>query len=306
MRRILNRFSNYKVRAKLILLNGIFLISLIILGFVVNLLFKSSQTITILTNEHKLCIDNIGAGTELLYKFELKGNKDDLNQSITRLKKAYQIAWTFSNVDSILNVMSKKEWLPYFYNVYKEGVDLDISKIELMGEQIKLFDRFNPKKLDETKQIAKEASFHLSQIIQSIDTNAENISETLPSVNQNFEEIKKLRILFSKNLYSFSDYLFKLLFVLISILVIIMGTIVTVISTRISRSISDPINKLADNFKKIASGNLRSSVNIDSRNEVGDLSKAFLKIQVGLQDILKKLQKVITAPNWSQNRKKMN
>ena len=119
------------------------------MGAVVNLLFKSSQTITIMTNEHRLFIEYLGTGMEELYKYEITGDNNDLMESLFHFRKARDIAATFSATDSIINALPKKEWLPYLYNVYKEGVDFDISKIELMGEQIDLFAKFNPKKLKE-------------------------------------------------------------------------------------------------------------------------------------------------------------
>jgi len=289
----MSTFFNYKVQTKLIILTGIFLLSIIILGSVVNVLFKSSQTITIITNEHRVFIENLGSGIEELYNFELAGDTNRLKMSIVRLKKANEIAYNFGKIDSILHSMPKKEWLPKMFNIYKEGVNFNISKIELMGNQIKMFARINPKMLVEIETIAMEASVSIEEILQAIDSNAANNTKTqLSDYQKKFASVQNQSKSFAQKLFELEKYVMKLLFMLILILVIVLGVIVTFVSTRISYSISDPINKLADNFKKIAVGNLKSSVNIDSKNEIGDLSNAFLKIQVGLQDIISYSKKV--------------
>jgi HAMP domain-containing protein len=79
--------------------------------------------------------------------------------------------------------------------------------------------------------------------------------------------------------------------VIIVLFLIAVGTFITL---KISRSISNPINRLADNFKRIANGNLNSSVNINTKNEIGELSRVFSEIQLGLQEIIfysKKVEK---------------
>ncbi len=268
-------------------LTGIFLVSILIIGAVVNLLFKSSQTITIMTNEHKMFIEILGSGVEDFYKYELSGNPDDLNESLSHLKKARELAFTFSCIDSIIDAMPKKEWVPYLFNVFRDGIDNDISKIKLMGDQIDLMAQFNPKKLKEIQSISTRAANLLDNLILSIQVNSENKTENRADYTQfDFNQIKNLRHDFAQHMFSLNKYLSKLLFLIILVLVLILAITVALISFSIANSISQPIYKLAENFKNIARGNLKTSVNIDSQNEIGELSKAFLKIQVGLQEII--------------------
>ena len=209
-----------------------------------------------------------------------------MDHVITHLNKANEIASTFGNIDSLLNAMPKKEWLPYMYKIYGKGVGFDQSKIEGMGDMVLMFSKLNPKMLNEVTLVAKDASNHLDRaflLIVSESTATDN--NRLIEIQSNLDTIHDLSTTFSEKLFALSKYLFNILFLLIFILVIVLGGIVTFISIRISNSISKPINKLADNFKKIAVGNLSTSVSFDSKNEIGDLSNTFLKIQIGLQDI---------------------
>lgn len=287
-----NHFANYKVRPKLALLNIIFLFSLVILGSAVNLLFKSSQTITILSNEYRFFVEELGSGNQYFLEYKLSGNENDLNQALTHLKKANEIASTFSKIDSLLNAMPKKDRLPFMYKIYGKGVGFDQSKIELMGDQIIIFSKINPKMLKELMLVAKEASNYLGKSIQLISSDIATTNNQLTDIQNNLTAAKNTGDTFSEKLFALSKYLFKMLFLLILTLVIVLGGTVTFISIRISNSISKPINKLAENFKKIAAGNLNTSVRFDSKNEIGELSNAFLKIQIGLQDIVTYSKKV--------------
>ena len=292
MSNIFDHFANYKVRSKLTVLNIIFLFSLIILGSAVNLLFKSSQTITILSNEYRFFVEELGSGNQNYLKYKLSGNENDLNLALTHLKKANELASTFGNIDSLLKAMPKKEWLPYMYKIYGKGVGFDQSKIELMGDQIIIASNINPKVLDELKLISKKASNYLDKSIHLISSDLATTNNQLTDIQNYLTAAQNTGDTFSVKLFALSKYLFKMLFLLIFILVLVLGGTVTFISIRISNSISKPINKLAENFKKIAAGNLNTSLHFDSKNEIGELSNAFLKIQIDLQDIVTYSKKV--------------
>lgn len=293
MSKIIKRFSDYNLRSKLVVLIGIFLISLIILGSVVNLMFKSSQTMTILVNEDRVFVENFDLGIEHFYRFKITGNEAELNQSIEHFNKAIKIAYYFSTIDSILKFMPEEEWKPFLFDIYKEGVDFDMSKIELMASQIMLFSKINPKMLKEIQQVAFEASTLGNNIISNIHQHAESMTpENMKTFEAQFNVVHGLTERFARELYTLGDYLTKLLYSIIVILILLLGGIVTLTSLIISNSISRPINRLAENFKKIAKGNLKSSVKIDSDNEIGELSNAFFEIQVGLSDIISHAKKV--------------
>jgi len=287
------RFSDFKIGTKLIVLTGIFLITLIILGFVTELLFKSSQTVTILVNQERVFVENFESGIEHFYKYEISGNENELKQSKEHLQKAITIAYVFSKIDTVVREMPRADWKPYLFDIYKEGVDFDKSKVELMVNQIKLFSKINPEMLKEIQTVALEASVLGREVMANITDYSLNKSpEKLAELQHQFDDVHEYTRIFSSKLYFLSDYMMKLLYLIIIILVVLLGTVVTFISVLISRTISKPINKLAENFKKIAKGNLKTSVKIDSDNEIGDLSKAFFEIQVGLQNIISHTKKV--------------
>jgi len=83
-----------------------------------------------------------------------------------------------------------------------------------------------------------------------------------------------------------NKYINNLLGLLIMLFVVVLIATGTFIALKISRSITNPINRLADNFKNIARGNIKSTVFINTKNEIGEMSKAFSEIQDGLHNII--------------------
>ena len=293
MSKFIAKFSDLNVKSKLIILICIFIVSLVVLGSFVNFSFRSSQTFIILVNENRVFAEHFDSGIVQFYEYELSGNQDNLQQSFNHFNKASTIAYTFAKIDSFMHVMHKSEWIPYFFSVFNEGIDNDINKVEFLGNQIKLLAKFEYKKLKEIQEIALNASSFGEHIVFLIEEyNANKSPEKLAELKSEFKKMLLLTKTFSSELYFLKEYINKILTLLILILVLILITTGTYFASKISSSISIPINKLAENFKEIARGNLKSSVNIDSKNEIGDMSKAFLEIQVGLQEIISYSKKV--------------
>lgn len=293
MAKIVDFFSNCRVRSKLTALITLFLINLIILGSVVNLLLKSSQTITIVTSEHRVFNENRSLGIEHFYSYKIGGDPQDLEKAQAYFAKAFSISNTFAVIDSILANSTHDEWIGPVYDIFKEGVGYDIKKVELMADQIQFFSKISPGKMAQAQVVSLQAAQKVKRIMELIDALGNEISdEEFAGLQQEFANVNELSELFTSKIFALGNLLQKVYFLIITILILALGAVATFFSIKIANSIAHPINKLADNFKQIASGNLQSSVNIQSNNEIGDLSKAFSKIQLGLLDIVEYSKKV--------------
>ncbi|MEE4285219.1 MAG: response regulator [Mariniphaga sp.] len=293
MSRFKMRFSNFTVKSKLAVLIYMFIACILIMGAVANFLFKTSQTVIILVSEQRVFVDNFNAGIEYFYQYELSDNEDDLNSSIRHFNKAHSIAFTFSKIDSFLQAMPKEKWVPLFYEIYKEGANFDIQKVEQLGIQVYQFFKVSPARVKPVQKTATDASDLTENVIFKIENFKNNKSDdALEELSVDFEKMRGISQEFSSAVYTLNGYINRLLAIVISIIVLILVSVGSFIAIKISRSISNPINRLAENFKKIAKGNLNSSVKIDTKNEIGELSKAFSEIQVGLQEIISYSKKV--------------
>jgi len=293
MRKLKTRFSDFKIKTKLAVVVGIFMLSLVFMGTIAIFLFRSSQTLTMIVNEQRVFIETFYKGIEQFKEYEITGNRENLEQAYLNFNQANEIAYTFSALDSLMQAMPEEEWLPYMFDVFSEGLDNDMKRAKMMGNQIQLFTKLNPQKLNEIQASAVEAYSLGSLIISDIDDYANaRTPEILAHLNSHFSEIKEINQTFATKIYALNDYVIQTLGLILILLVLILMTGVTLISIRISKSISDPINKLAENFKHIAKGNLNTSVKIDSQNEIGILSIAFGEIQTGLQEVISHSKKV--------------
>ncbi|WP_372948397.1 response regulator [Mariniphaga sp.] len=293
MGRFKMRFSDFNVKSKLAVLIYMFIASIIIMGMVANFLFKTSQTLIILVSEQRVFVENFNYGIEHFYQHELSEDENHFNASVGHFKKANSIASTFSKIDSFLQVMPKEEWVPLFFEIYKEGADNDIKKVEQLGIQVFRLYKINPSRVKAVQKTASDASALTEKVILKIENyKNDKTNDTWKELQVDFENIREISQEFSSEIYTLNGYINRLLAIAIIIIVLFLISAGTFIAILISRSISNPINRLADNFKKIAKGDLNSSVNIDTNNEIGELSKAFSEIQVGLQQIIAYSRKV--------------
>jgi hypothetical protein len=162
------RFSDFNVKSKLAVLIYMFIASILIMGVVANFLFKTSQTLIILVSEQRVFAENFNHGIEHFYQYELSKDENHLNTSVSHFKKAHSIAFTFSKIDSFLQVMPREEWVPLFFEIYKEGADNDIKKVEQLGIQIYRFLKISPSRVRAVQKTATDASSLSENVILKI------------------------------------------------------------------------------------------------------------------------------------------
>ncbi len=296
MGRIYNWFSDFKVRSKLSLLTGIFIVFLILMAFATNFLFKASKTLTILINEERIFIESFDAGITEFYKYQISGNPKNLDKAYAYLGYTNNLSFAFAHSDSLMQTMSEQEWLDHFHAIFKQESNADYKITTLITKQLKLILKYQAKRFYAIQKIAHESNLIGVNIVSLIKSyEIERSEEKLQAIQAGFDQLHKITEEFGTHIYLLVNYVTKAMVLLLIFLVIVLGLITTLIASRISKSISDPINKLSDNFKKIAVGSLNSTVEIDTKNEIGELSNAFLKIQVGFQDIVSYSKKIATG-----------
>ncbi|MBN2636637.1 MAG: response regulator [Prolixibacteraceae bacterium] len=287
MNRIYKLFSGLNIKWKLIILNGIFLGSIFILGFAVNKMLKSSQTMTILISENRVFIENFGLGKENFLEYEISNDEVKLTRSLEYFNKANEIAYTFSVIDSLMIYMPEEERTPYLLDVFGDGLGFDLAKMEIMLTQMELFQKISPEKLEELKSVANNASTLVKGIIANIQQYSQNPTEEKRiAIEAHFDRMPMYTLGFSQAFEKFDNYVSNLMQYMVLLLVIVIGGFVTFLSHAIIKSITKPISILFEDFKRMAKGDLKSTIIIDSDNEIGALSKSFYELRVGLQNIV--------------------
>jgi len=286
-------FTNLKLHFKLLILIGAFTVSIFLLGILAFQMIRANQTVAIIFSLERIYIEHYDSGIEHFYKYELYNDQQDIDQSLTHLEKATAIANTFTTIDSIIGSSSKEEWIPLLYSVFSEAVNNDPKKVEMLGNQIFLVSELNKSRLQEIQDLAKEAASIGESTIATINEYTRNQSrDKLTEVENNFEDIHQLAEVFSAKTFEFSQYANRLFTLIFVIIFLILGLTLTIISIVISKSITIPINKMIENFRKIAHGDLSAEIKYSSKNEIGELSRSFLEIQKGIKFIILQSKRV--------------
>ena len=296
MSKIRDWVPSLKLRTRLIILNGVFLLSFFIFGIVVDLLLKSNQTMSIVSSEDSYFVRNYSIGMEYYLRYNISGIDEELDRSLERFNKAFDIAYYFSVTDSLVRTMPEEEWKQLLYEAFKDGVNNDPSQLELMAKKISFFHTINSEKIHEIQRTAREVSDHVNLVIENIEEYKLNSTEEKRiEIEALFDSMTRFTEPFSQAVHSLTDYVNRLLLILIAFLVVFLAAIVTAISVAISKSIRKPINILAEDFKRMAKGDLKSSIIIDYDNEFGILSKAFYDIREGLYNITLHAKKIASG-----------
>ena len=292
MAKLKTRFSDFKINSKLAVLIAIFLVSHVLIAMVASKFFQSLETINIVVNEQRVFVENFHRGIENFYEYQISEDLDEYEQTRQNFRKAYQIAYTFTNMEAIMQEMPDEEWVPYFYEIFSEGVK-NQEQIKLMGSQIRLLSSLDNKHLNEVKATAKDAYELAARIENLISVYSQNQNEeNFAAVQEAFAEIDPITQTFTLKMYELNDHITGLVIGTMSLTVILLIGLATFIALLISRSVSRPVKKLVKNFKKIAQGDLSSSIKIETKNEIGELSRAFLEIQKGIKFIIIHSQRV--------------
>lgn len=293
MGNIKKRFVDFNIKPKLIFLGFIVTTCLIFMALANHFISASLKGLIVIMHEEKVFNEHLEQSMDNLFLYEITGNEENLKESLKNLDDANNMSFTFARLDSFMNVMPREEWITYFYSIFKEGFDNDIKMAEFMGDKVNLLLKITPGNLRKTQMLAEEGFILGQKIKSSIESySKEKTEEKLASIQVDFENVHQLSKKINTNFYSINKYLSIILDITLIILVIVLGAIIYFFTSSISKSISVPINQLTNNFKQIAKGNLKSMVNIDSKNEIGELANAFLKIQLNFQEIISHSKKV--------------
>lgn len=296
MNRFFKHFAELRIKTKLEIL-GLFLIfSLVVMAYITLILFNAGKTLTMFANGELEYNKTINSGIEELYQYRITGNHEDYAKALPYINRAAKMDYVFARMDSIIHLMPREKWIPFLFDVYKETLGNKVKAAEFMGSHVHQLARLDDKKLTEAqglKFMRAQTGWQILALAQNY--NIGKSDEAFAKLTSEFGKIHSLSSEFNQKINELSESIARFLKIALLAFVILLGTIIFSITSWVSGSISRPVSLLTANFKKIAVGNLKSAVLFDSNNEIGELSNAFSKIQVGLLDIVAYSQKVATG-----------
>lgn len=118
---------------------------------------------------------------------------------------------------------------------------------------------------------------------------------------QAFDNLDQIQIRVAEEIYQQNEKDYKFSIVLFSCIVAVSIFLGIYLTVTISRAVSKPVNRVTSKLKEISEngGDLRQRIGLNSKDEIGDLSKAFDsfmdKLQMMIRDIMASAQTIATS-----------
>jgi len=292
--------KHLKIQTKLRMLSLISLLSIALLGSVSYYFFRTSKVLGIMINAERVHNTTFQEGVEYYYKYQIAGDAALLDSAVTRINAANQMAHIFAIIDQYLQ-LPKEKYADIFYESYKESYGYDRSNAYLMGSRISLFQILQKAKIAEAQHITMNGYLLGEQLKKKIqELQKESSNKKSADLESDLQKMRGFYREFAQILTSLIDFANILLFWGILLIVIVLMFLLWIFSSMISRSISKPVYTMVENFQVIARGNLNAEIEINSRNEIGQLATSFREIQRGLREVIEYTKRVADG-DYSQS-----
>ena len=284
------RFKDWKIKTKLFLSTLITLISILFLGLISSYFFNTSRTLGIMINGVRVHQTLLQNSVEELYQFRIRKDSTYLVKSAAHLTKANHLIEDLLKLEKDYTTKSTAEIASYLFNGSPEVYSNDIKNAELLVSRLKVLNKVRNKNLSGARVNVRKALNIIDDIKKELLSNGENIDidiiqVKLSTIQQHYSNISNEVNDLSHKINS------ALIFIIFTIAFIIAG-IIFVLARYISKSISVPVEKIVDNFKLIALGNYHTPLNIESKDEIGNLARSFNTIQLDFQNVVNHTGKI--------------
>ena len=276
-------------------MTGLTLASIILLVFGINLYFEANKVVGIIINLERVYNVEFQKGIDDFYRYIISGDDKHKENALKKLDSAYEMAYVFSKIESVLDEMPKEEWDPLLYNTYQKGLNYDADLSGFLGERVKLFLSTKDKKLNRCIEIAKERAIITDRIRNLIHAYQHNPNSEIDDFAAALDQMHLLFEEFAQVVKGFHQLVNQTLITSLIFLVVCLGMLSFFLSVKISRSITKPLAAMIENVKIIATGKLGAPALIDSRNEIGDLSRAFHSMQTSLCEVFDYSKKIASG-----------
>lgn len=161
------------------------------------------------------------------------------------------------------------------------------SSKEQMEQTEKFYEETFTKQVDEIFQLAQQGDIEQAQQkLADMDTMAEQISDDI-------NEFLDFRVSFAKDVTTAEANFAETSFYVVLILSVLGLLLAAYLSIRISRSISKPIQELESCAKRFSEGDMKVTVDYDSRNEIGVLASSLKLAFTRLENMITEVSTIL-------------
>lgn len=275
---------------------GIALFSLVIMGIAAHYFFQTSAVMSIIINAERIHNIKYHKSIENFYRHLTTGDTSLLVIGFAELDSANHLAKTFSRSRIIMQEYSQEALTDSLMDAVPEAFNYKRSNAALLANRVKRLVAIGDSHIAKNLAIAGEG-YKLGLEVKSImmsnhDQQTVAQAEKLDKANQ---KMSAFFTDFASEISDLIDFARLILVVSIIIVVILLSTLTMTLTFFISNTISIPVLKVVDNIKDLARGDLTQKINIENRDEIGQLAHAANEMIDNLTSIARQANIIATG-----------
>lgn len=275
---------------------GIALLSLVIMGGVAHYFYQTSAVMSIIINAERIHNIKYHRSIENFYRHLTTGDTNLLVTGIAELDSANNLAKTFSRSKIILREYSQEALTDSLMAAVPEAFNYKRSNAALLANRVKRLITLGDSHIATSLAIAGEG-YKMGQEVKNImmsnhDQPTASQAEQLDIANQ---KMSAFFTDFASEIADLIDFARLILVIGIITVVVLLSVLTMTLTFFISNTISNPVLKVVDNIKDLAKGDLTQKIEIENRDEIGQLAHAANEMIDNLTSITRQANIIATG-----------
>lgn len=278
-------FLNLKIRHRLNTMTTVSLLSIFLIGYASYYFFRTTKVLTLVLTEQRIHDVNYRSGLQLFYEYLYDNNEQTLNRAYHHLDSAAHIAFVFSKSKDFYHQKTFEQYVDILLETYGPTINYERQVARLLVSRFSLMMFVDNPQMNDALVISDEAYRNGVKVKTAIKNFLEN-----PEEKEVFEELEKakqemslMEVRFSEVISNLNNFVINLLLISILIISVLLGMITFASSRFISLTISNPVMRVVENLRNLASGDLSSDIVPETKDEIGKLQESFIELQSSLK-----------------------
>lgn len=285
-------FVDLKIKHKLNIIMFIGLISLIFLGIFSHFLLNTSHVVSFILNGERVHNVAYHSSIQFFYKYLETKDKQDLDNAYVFLDKAILFTEIFGTLDKLSAAKTNEEFANILFDTYSEFLN-ERKNAELLRSRIDLLLFINNKQLKTAIATAARGIDNGKKVKEIIGQYvASPNAETLIVLEKSIDQMFVLEEEFARSIDAINQYAKSLLFLGLIFATAVLGGVIILLIRYISVNITVPSYRLLELVKKFAVGDLSTEIEIQSKDEMGQLAASILDMKKSMEQIVAHANKI--------------
>lgn len=288
-----NWLLNLKIGYKLALMTTIAVLNLVGMGLVAHYFFNTSRVLAVIFNAERLHTLYFQSGMGNFYRYLQTHDTSDINLAFRQMDRANEMATLFGKTTELVNQLNRKQIEEEYFRVIGEAMNYDRDFARIFTSRVLLLYQMGNKGIINSFSIAQKGAANgihiknlISQYLQKPDTALlSEIDEAIRLTNLYYTQ-------FAESIDAVSQWANRILLLGILLITLSLSLVVIFLSRYISGFITSAIQIITEGFAFISRGNLTRRIEATSKDEMGQLGRAFNDLQKALNALVEQTRQV--------------